>query len=96
MYVVKILLYYPAVNVALNKPAYQQYRYRPGDQRFDASNAVDGRKSVLRGGDGECVLSAWKKEDATLWVNLTTTMSIHHITIYYMTGDQPWGDNSFA
>lgn len=32
------------VNVALNKPAYLKYQYRPGDHRHDASNAVDGKK----------------------------------------------------
>uniref|UniRef100_A0A8W8P078 Uncharacterized protein n=1 Tax=Magallana gigas TaxID=29159 RepID=A0A8W8P078_MAGGI len=35
------------VNVALNKPAYQQYSL-PGVDKGDASNAVDGRKSDLR------------------------------------------------
>lgn len=35
------------VNIALNKPAYQLYQYHPGDDRFDASNAVDGLKSDL-------------------------------------------------
>uniref|UniRef100_K1PUW9 Scavenger receptor class F member 2 n=1 Tax=Magallana gigas TaxID=29159 RepID=K1PUW9_MAGGI len=36
-----------SVNVALNKPAYVQDPYRPGNDRYDASNAVDGRKSDL-------------------------------------------------
>lgn len=32
------------VNVAINKPAYQQYPVR-GEKRYEAGKAVDGRKS---------------------------------------------------
>lgn len=31
------------VNVAINKPAYQQYPVR-GEERYEAGKAVDGRK----------------------------------------------------
>lgn len=34
------------VNVAINKPAYQQYPVR-GEERYEAGKAVDGRKSDL-------------------------------------------------
>ncbi|XP_065926929.1 uncharacterized protein [Magallana gigas] len=71
------------VNVALNKPAYLQYP-DPDDDDWDASNAVDGRKSDLSGRGGQCALS-WEKQTATWWVNLTTIHSIHHITIYFRT-----------
>ena len=72
------------VNVALNKPAYQQYPSIPGDDRFDASNAVDGRKSDLSFNGGECSVSR-AEQTTTWWVNLTTIHSIHHITIYFRT-----------
>uniref|UniRef100_K1Q3Y1 Multiple epidermal growth factor-like domains 10 n=1 Tax=Magallana gigas TaxID=29159 RepID=K1Q3Y1_MAGGI len=71
-----------AVNVALNKPAYLQYP-RGGD-KWDASNAVDGRKSDLSRDGGQCAVSN-DKQTATWWVDLATIHSIHHITIYFMT-----------
>lgn len=79
------------VNIALNKPAYLQYQYMPGDIRYDASNAVDGRKSELRLSGGQCASSYPQKQTATWWVNLTSIQSIHHITIFYMTGNGIWG-----
>lgn len=71
------------VNVAVNKPAYQQHPQSPGDDRYDASNAVDGRKSDLSMDSGQCAVS-WPSTTAMWWVNLTSTHSIHHITIYFM------------
>nr|XP_034321489.1 multiple epidermal growth factor-like domains protein 10 isoform X2 [Crassostrea gigas] len=70
------------INVALNKPAYQQYSL--DIDTSDASNAVDGRKSDLRGWGGQCAVSR-SGQTATWWVNLTTIHSIHHITIYFRT-----------
>lgn len=78
------------VNIALNKPAYLQYQYRPDDKIYDASNAVDGRKSDLRLGGGQCA-SSEPQQTATWWVNLTRIYSIHHITIFYVTGNKSWG-----
>lgn len=79
------------VNIAHNKPAYQQYQYRPGDNIYDASNAVDGRKSDLRLGGGQCA-SSEPRHTATWWVNLTSIQSIHHITMFYVTGNNnSWG-----
>ncbi|XP_052691366.1 uncharacterized protein LOC128169241, partial [Crassostrea angulata] len=69
-------------NVALNKPAYQQYPLR--SDTYDASNAVDGRKSDLRWNGGQCAVSL-DKQTATWWVNLTTIHSINNITIFFMT-----------
>lgn len=79
------------VNIALHKPAYQQNQYHPDDDRFDASNAVDGLKSDLEAWAGQCVVSAEKYDTATWWVNLTSIHSIHHITIYYRTDNVAWG-----
>lgn len=79
------------VNVALNKPAYQQNAYLGGgDDKFDASNAVDGRKSDLSWDGCQCVLSADFKHTATWWVDLTSIFSIHYITIYYRTDNVAW------
>ncbi|XP_065926592.1 uncharacterized protein [Magallana gigas] len=74
------------VNVALNKPAYLQYPYVYfGDyDTYDASKAVDGRKSDLSTSGGQCAIS-WGGQTATWWVNLTTIHSIYNITIYFRT-----------
>ncbi|XP_065928198.1 multiple epidermal growth factor-like domains protein 10 [Magallana gigas] len=69
------------VNVALRKPAYIQDQY-DNNKIFAASNAVDGRKSVLVYHGGQCAASDWG-QTATWWVNLTSIHSIHHITIYF-------------
>lgn len=78
------------VNVALNKPAYQQYSYRPRIGKYDASKAVDGRKSDLSWDGGQCAVSDLNKRTATWWVNLTSIYSIHHINIFYIKGNAPW------
>ena len=84
------------VNIALNKPTYQQYPYATARSNFhpsmvEASNAVDGLKSDLSVTGGQCVISENKKQTATWWVNLTNILSIHHITIYYRTENEEWG-----
>ena len=71
------------VNVALNKPAYHQYSAQ-SDDRYDASNAVDGRKSDLSMNGGQCAVSV-SLLTATWWVNLSSIQSIHHIIIYFRT-----------
>nr|XP_034322449.1 receptor-type tyrosine-protein phosphatase epsilon [Crassostrea gigas] len=78
------------VNVALNKPAYQENHVNQNYSKGNASNAVDGRKSDLTRSGGQCVIST-TKETATWWVNLTDIHSIHHITVYYMTNNKSWG-----
>ncbi|XP_052695871.1 uncharacterized protein LOC128174341 [Crassostrea angulata] len=75
------------VNVALNKPAYQQYPKDEGEDIFDASNAVDGRKSDLSFYGGQCAISDDDRQTATWWVNLTSIHPIHHITIYFVTNN---------
>lgn len=78
-------------NVALHKPAYQTNPYRKDNDSFDASNAVDGLKSNLAWSGGQCAVSALEKETATLWVDLGSIYSIHHITLYYRTDNTDWG-----
>eukprot|EP00105_Crassostrea_gigas_P043578 XP_019927726.1 PREDICTED: protein jagged-1b isoform X2 [Crassostrea gigas] len=82
------------VNVALNKPAYQQYPVLGLYDKWDASNAVDGHKSNLSSGGGQCAIS-YVSQTATWWVNLTTIHSIHHITIYFRTNNEPWGPSNW-
>jgi hypothetical protein len=81
----------PTDNIALNKPAWQRNQYIPDNDRFNASNAVDGLKSNLSGWGGQCVISANKEQTATWRVDLGDILSIHHITIYYRTDNNPWG-----
>ena len=78
----------------MNKPAYQQYPYADdigGEHLVQAVNAVDGLRSNLSVWAGQCVISDNEKQNATWWVNLGSILSIHHITIYYRTGNVPWG-----
>ena len=77
-------------NIALHKPAQEAVPYI--HPNVSASNAVDGRKTNLRGLEGQCSLSAGNKQTATWWVNLTSILSIHHITIYYRTDNVAWGN----
>lgn len=88
--IVMLKYFFSLVNIALNKPANLQHPLIPDDNTHNASNAVDGRKSNLTWDGGQCSASA-ARETATWWVNLTDIRSIHHITIYYMVGQRPWG-----
>ncbi|XP_052694142.1 uncharacterized protein LOC128172387 [Crassostrea angulata] len=74
------------VNVALNKPSYQLDQFLPRDDTYDASNAVDGRKSDLRMHAGQCAIS-FLSTTATWWVNLSSIHRIHHITILFRTSN---------
>lgn len=64
------------VNIALNKPAYQN---RPWDED-DAQNAVDGRKSNRSWKEVECSIT-YGEQNATWWVNLTGIHKIQFITL---------------
>ncbi|XP_078328732.1 uncharacterized protein LOC111112398 [Crassostrea virginica] len=86
-------------NIALNKPAFQHYPYPyadkiGGEHLIQAGNAVDGLRSNLSVLAGQCVISDNGKQNATLWVNLGSIFSIHHMTIYYRTANAPWGRNN--
>lgn len=80
-------------NIALQKPSYQQHQYQSiaiDDALTKASNAVDGEKSNLSVWGGQCVISKIDKRSALLWVNLTSILSIHHITVYFRTENKMW------
>ncbi|XP_056002092.1 multiple epidermal growth factor-like domains protein 10 isoform X2 [Ostrea edulis] len=78
-------------NLALRKPTWQLHQYGPGDDRFNASNAVDGLKSDLSAWGGQCVISNSNELTATWRVDLQDILSIRHITIYYRTDNVAWG-----
>eukprot|EP00105_Crassostrea_gigas_P007522 XP_011421800.1 PREDICTED: uncharacterized protein LOC105324433 [Crassostrea gigas] len=83
------------VNIAVNKPAYQYYPWRTGDDRYDANNAVDGQKSDLSWHGGQCAVSSYGNQTAAWWINLTNIHSIHHITIYFLTDNDQWGSSNY-
>lgn len=79
-------------NIALMKETYQEYpNLNTNPVNIDSSNAVDGLKSDLNIHGGQCAYSSNYKYTATWWVNLYGIASIHHITIYFMTGNYQWG-----
>ncbi|XP_056003601.1 multiple epidermal growth factor-like domains protein 10 [Ostrea edulis] len=77
-------------NIAFNKPAWQLHQFIPDDDFFNASNAVDGRKSDLRAWRGQCAISDNDQRTATWRVDLQNILSIRHITIYYRTENAAW------
>lgn len=77
-------------NVALNKPAGQQYTYGNIPQ-LGAERAVDGQKSDLSSSGGQCAISGGGQSTADWWVDLGKVLSIHHVFIQYMTGNMMWG-----
>ncbi|XP_078329144.1 uncharacterized protein LOC111112849 isoform X3 [Crassostrea virginica] len=82
---------YAFENIALQKPSYQRHRYENIQEALTkASNAVDGEKSNLSVWGGQCVISDINKQSALLWVNLTSILSIDHITIYFRTENKMW------
>nr|XP_034319187.1 multiple epidermal growth factor-like domains protein 10 isoform X2 [Crassostrea gigas] len=78
-------------NVALHMPSYQSYPYKD-NVMYDAANAVDGLKSNLSIGGGQCVVSAAGPETATWRVDLLSVHYIDHITLYFMTDNQHWDE----
>ena len=79
-------------NIAFKKSAYQQERYTGFAENYTgANNSVDGLKSDLSLWGGQCTLSQNNRRTASWWVNLESIFSINYITIYYRTGNSPWG-----
>ncbi|XP_061194954.1 multiple epidermal growth factor-like domains protein 10, partial [Saccostrea echinata] len=76
------------VNVALNNPTWQSQQISSSTY-YSSSNAVDGLKTNLSPGGGQCAISAGQRS-ATWWVNLTSIYSIGEIWIYYRTDNNVW------
>jgi hypothetical protein len=76
-------------NIALNKQAWQRSQFIPGDDRFHASNAVDGLRSDLSALGGQCAISGDDQQIVTWRVDLGDILSIKDITIYYRTDNVP-------
>ena len=75
-------------NVALHKPAWQKHPYL--NNAYNASLAVDGRKTNLYEYGGECVASSY--DSTAEWrVDLKGVLSIHHIAIQYSQNEPVWG-----
>ena len=74
-------------NLAVHKPAYQLNPH----PNSTAGAAVDGLKNNTQVWAKQCVLSADGKNISLWWVDLKRISSIHHITVYYMTGKYDWG-----
>lgn len=77
-------------NVALNKTAGQQFTHN-NDAKFGAERAVDGQKSDLSSSGTQCAISGNGQSTADWWVDLGKVLSIHHISIQYMTDNLIWG-----
>jgi hypothetical protein len=78
-------------NIAFLKPAWQLSSYIRGDDRFKASNAVDGLRSDLGAMGGQCAISKNKHLEAIWRVDLEDVRSICHIVIYYRTENSEFG-----
>lgn len=89
-----VSFFLPPDNIALKKSAWQLHPYPDRTLRdsANASKAVDGLKTDLSYIGHQCTVSANYKHEAEWGVDLGAVLGIHHITIYYRTDNQPWGN----
>lgn len=80
-------------NIALLKPAWQAHPY---DSILSvAGHAVDGGKTNLSIWGRQCTVSARFQTNATWWVNFSSVLSVHHLTIFYRTGNKESGIQNY-
>lgn len=76
-------------NIALRRHAWQRYPFH--GTPWNATYAVDGRRSDLAPAGGQCAISAADKSIAEWRVDLGKVRNLHHVFIQYRTDNVAWG-----
>ncbi|XP_061170858.1 receptor-type tyrosine-protein phosphatase mu-like [Saccostrea echinata] len=76
-------------NLALQRPAWQEYNFTDKPIKWGASKAVDGLFANRGANGNQCTISGNEQRTATWWVNLQSVVSISYVKIYYRTDNFP-------
>lgn len=80
-------------NIALRRHAWQRYPFH--GTPWNATYAVDGRRSDLAPAGGQCAISADGKSIAEWRVDLGEVRNLHHVFIQYRTDNVAWDENDY-
>nr|XP_034322152.1 protein draper isoform X3 [Crassostrea gigas] len=80
-------------NIALRRHAWQRYPFH--GTPWNATYAVDGRRSDLAPAGGQCAISADDKSIAEWRVDLGKVRNLHHVFIQYRTDNVAWDENDY-